>query len=231
MEESRPRFEEGILALRRLWTEERVTFEGRFHRFRDVTVLPRPTQRPHPPIWVAAVVSPESFVWAGEQGYHMMVVPYLGEHHELAEKLQLYRRAYREHGYEATRGPGLVMMVLHLYVAPTSREAREEGRAYMERYLHNFRASARAWTGRQSGQYKAYSGLEQTLEEITYERVLDETRAIIGDPEDAARQIAYVRDTFGDVHASFQINFGVMEEARARRSIELFAREVLPRFR
>ena len=121
MEESRPRFEEGIAALRRLWTEERVTFEGRFHRFRDVTVLPRPTQRPHPPIWVAAVVSPESFVWAGEQGYHMMVVPYLGEHHELAEKIQLYRRAYREHGHEATRGPGEVMMVLHLYVAPTAR--------------------------------------------------------------------------------------------------------------
>jgi alkanesulfonate monooxygenase SsuD/methylene tetrahydromethanopterin reductase-like flavin-dependent oxidoreductase (luciferase family) len=69
------------------------------------------------------------------------------------------------------------------------------------------------------------------LAEITYERVLDETRAIIGDPEDADRQIAYVRDTFGDVHASFQINFGVMEEARARRSIELFARHVMPRFR
>ena len=215
MDESRPRFEEGIEALRRLWTEERVTFEGRFHRFRDVTVLPRPTQSPHPPIWVAAVVSPESFVWAGQQGYHMMVVPYLGEHHELAEKLQLYRRAYREHGHEATRGPGMVMMVLHLYVAPTAREAREEARPYMEQYLRNFRASARAWTGRQSGQYKAYSGLEQMLEEITYERVLAETRAIIGDPEAAARQIQYVRDTFGEVHASFQINFGVMEEPRA----------------
>jgi alkanesulfonate monooxygenase SsuD/methylene tetrahydromethanopterin reductase-like flavin-dependent oxidoreductase (luciferase family) len=161
----------------------------------------------------------------------MMVVPYLGEHHELAEKLQLYRRAYREHGHEATRGPGMVMMVLHLYVASTAREAREEARPYMERYLRNFRASARAWTGRQSGQYKAYSGLEQMLEEITYERVLAETRAIIGDPGDAARQIQYVRDTFGEVHASFQINFGVMEEPRARRSIELFARDVMPRFR
>jgi alkanesulfonate monooxygenase SsuD/methylene tetrahydromethanopterin reductase-like flavin-dependent oxidoreductase (luciferase family) len=171
LEESRPRFEEGIKALRRLWTEERVTFEGRFHRFRDVTVLPRPTQT------------------------------------------------------------GLVMMVLHLYVAPTSRAAREEGRPYMEQYLHNFRASARAWTGRQSGQYKAYSGLEQMLDEITYDRVLAETRAIIGDPEDTARQIEYVRDTFGDVHASFQINFGVMEEPRARRSIELFAHHVMPRFR
>jgi len=224
--------DEATAAVMQMFREDPFTgFKGKYFDLPQRHVLPRVVQKPHPPLWVAAVVSPESFVWTGEHGYNLMVVPYLGEHHELAEKLQLYRRAYREHGHEAARGPGEVMMVLHLYVAPTSREAREEGRAYMERYLHNFRASARAWTGRQSGQYKAYSGLEQMLEEITYERVLDETRAIIGDPADAARQIAYVRDTFGDVHASFQINFGVMEEARARRSIELFAEQVMPRFR
>jgi natural product biosynthesis luciferase-like monooxygenase protein len=231
MDESRARFEEGIEALRRLWTEENVTFEGKFHRFQNVTSLPRPTQRPHPPIWVAAVVSPESFVWAGERGYNMMVVPYLGEHHELAEKLQLYRQAYRDHGHEARRGPGEVMMVLHLYVAPTSREAREECRPYMEQYLKNFRIHAKAWTGRQSGQYKPYSALEQMLNDITYDRVLGETRAIIGDPEDVAEQLTYIRDTFGEVYPSFQINFGMMDKARARRSIELFAQHVMPRFR
>jgi alkanesulfonate monooxygenase SsuD/methylene tetrahydromethanopterin reductase-like flavin-dependent oxidoreductase (luciferase family) len=231
MEESRARFEEGIEALRRLWTEQDVTFEGKFHRFRNVTSLPRPTQTPHPPLWVAAVVSPESFVWTGERGYNMMVVPYLGEHHELAEKLQLYRQAYRDHGHEARRGPGEVMMVLHLYVAPTRKEARDECRPYMEQYLRNFRTHARAWTGRQSGQYKPYSALEQMLDDVTYERVLDETRAIMGDPDDVARQLTYIRDTFGEVYPSFQINFGMMDKAKARRSIELFARHVMPRFR
>ena len=77
MEESRARFEEGIEALIRLWTAENVTFEGKFHRFKNVTSLPRPTQKPHPPIWIAAVVSTESFVWTGQRGYNMMVVPYL----------------------------------------------------------------------------------------------------------------------------------------------------------
>jgi len=123
------------------------------------------------------------------------------------------------------------MMVLHLYVAPTRAEAREECRAYLEQYLRNFRASAKSWTGRQSGQYKPYSGLEQMLNDITYARVLDETRAIIGDPDDVAEQLSYVRDTFGEVYPSFQVNFGMMEKARARRSIELFARQVMPRFR
>jgi alkanesulfonate monooxygenase SsuD/methylene tetrahydromethanopterin reductase-like flavin-dependent oxidoreductase (luciferase family) len=69
------------------------------------------------------------------------------------------------------------------------------------------------------------------LNDITYERVLDETRALIGDPDDVARQLTYIRDTFGEVYPSFQINFGMMDKAKARRSVELFARHVMPRFR
>jgi alkanesulfonate monooxygenase SsuD/methylene tetrahydromethanopterin reductase-like flavin-dependent oxidoreductase (luciferase family) len=123
-----------------------------------------------------------------------------------------------------------VKIVEH-HVAPTRQAAREECRPYMEQYLRNFRASARAWTGRQSGQYKPYSALEQMLEEITFERVLAETRALIGDPDDVARQLEYIRHTFGEVYPTFQINFGMMEKARARRSLELFARHVMPHFR
>ncbi|MDR7492361.1 MAG: hypothetical protein QN122_13045 [Armatimonadota bacterium] len=82
-----------------------------------------------------------------------------------------------------------------------------------------------------AGQDKAYSALEQLLAEITYERVLDETRAIIGDPDDCVRQLEYIRATFGEVYPTFQINFGMMERARAQRSLELFARHVMPHFR
>ena len=61
--------------------------------------------------------------------------------------------------------------------------------------------------------------------------MLDETRAIIGDPDDAARQLTYIRETFGDVYPTFQIDFGMMEKAKARRSLEIFAHHVMPRFR
>ena len=47
------RTDEIMQALKRLWTEERVTHQGRFFSFEDVTLLPRPAQRPHPPVWVA----------------------------------------------------------------------------------------------------------------------------------------------------------------------------------
>jgi probable F420-dependent oxidoreductase len=46
------RFEEAIALIKRLWTEEKVTHEGAHYRVRDATVLPRPTQRPHPPVMI-----------------------------------------------------------------------------------------------------------------------------------------------------------------------------------
>jgi probable F420-dependent oxidoreductase len=47
------RTNECLEVLRRLWTEDHVSFEGRHFRLKDVTLNPRPTQWPHPPIWVA----------------------------------------------------------------------------------------------------------------------------------------------------------------------------------
>ncbi len=47
------RTDEIMQVLRRLWTEEHVSHQGRFFSFDDVTLLPQPVQKPHPPVWVA----------------------------------------------------------------------------------------------------------------------------------------------------------------------------------
>jgi probable F420-dependent oxidoreductase len=48
------RFIEGLEVIRRLWTEERVTFAGRFWTLDDVAQAPKPLQKPHPPLWFGA---------------------------------------------------------------------------------------------------------------------------------------------------------------------------------
>ena len=226
MEESRPRFEEGIAAVKRLWTEERVTFEGRFHRFKDITLLPRPVQKPHPPILVAAISTPESFIWAGEQGYGLMFVPYLSDFADLAQKIELYRRTYRAatHGQEPPP-PG---MALHLYMTASTASARREAKPYVEQYMAIFQESAAAWTGRRSHQYRGYDLLQERLRALTYDRVLAEGRALIGDPSAVLDQLRQMRQLFGPIQPEMQVMFGDMESARARRSVELFGREVLP---
>ena len=114
-------FDEGIAAIRRLWTEERVTHEGRFWRFKDVHSMPRPLQQPHPPIWVAAIAAEESFVNAAKNGYHLMIVPYAGGLERTAALVKTYRQVWRESG----RVPGTeqVQMSFHAYLAHT-RAAR-----------------------------------------------------------------------------------------------------------
>src|SRR5205814_10448380 len=50
------RSEEAVEVITRLWTQERVTFEGEFYRLEDAACEPKPAQRPHPPIWWAGGV-------------------------------------------------------------------------------------------------------------------------------------------------------------------------------
>ena len=57
LSERAPRLEEGVTILRRLWTEEHVTHEGRFWQFRDLTLEPKPIQNPCP-IWIATNPKP-----------------------------------------------------------------------------------------------------------------------------------------------------------------------------
>lgn len=60
MDESRARFQEGIEACRRLWSETDVVWDGKFHSFGPVTLSPRPYSAPHPRIYVASASTPDS---------------------------------------------------------------------------------------------------------------------------------------------------------------------------
>jgi alkanesulfonate monooxygenase SsuD/methylene tetrahydromethanopterin reductase-like flavin-dependent oxidoreductase (luciferase family) len=58
LSERGPRLEEGIAILRRLWTEDHVSHQGRFWELRDLTLEPKPVQKPCPPIWIATNPKP-----------------------------------------------------------------------------------------------------------------------------------------------------------------------------
>src|SRR5262249_5960874 len=65
------RLGEALTVCRRLWTEERVSFDGRYYTLTDAVANPKPVQRPHPPIWVGGaggqltwrVVAEHADVW------------------------------------------------------------------------------------------------------------------------------------------------------------------------
>jgi alkanesulfonate monooxygenase SsuD/methylene tetrahydromethanopterin reductase-like flavin-dependent oxidoreductase (luciferase family) len=67
-DEGRARLEEGVKVIREAWQSEQLSYAGRFTNVHNLTILPRPLQKPHPPLYVAAV-SPESYEWAGREGH------------------------------------------------------------------------------------------------------------------------------------------------------------------
>ncbi len=150
MDESRGRFDEGIALIKRLWTEDNVTHEGQFYQLRDIHLMPRPYQKPHPPIWIASVSTRESFIWAGRQGYHLMIVPFAGGLERTAEFVQAYRIAWREAGHPT--GAEQVQMSFHCYLANTHDDAIEGFKRPIGRVRGGIQRSRQLLGGTQLGQ-------------------------------------------------------------------------------
>jgi alkanesulfonate monooxygenase SsuD/methylene tetrahydromethanopterin reductase-like flavin-dependent oxidoreductase (luciferase family) len=67
---------------------------------------------------------------------------------------------------------------------------------------------------------------------MTYERILEERRALIGTPDEIVEQMRYLESVFGRIDVpAMQVNFGMMPFEKARRSIELFAKYAMPKLR
>jgi alkanesulfonate monooxygenase SsuD/methylene tetrahydromethanopterin reductase-like flavin-dependent oxidoreductase (luciferase family) len=225
MDESRARFDEGLEQVRRLLEEEKVTARGRFHSFENATSLPRPTQKPRPPFWIAALSTRESFENAGTLGHYLMGIPLGGAH--MAGLLQTYRDAWTAAGHS---GRGKVMLAFHMYCADTAAKAAAVAREPLNQYLKSIVDAASGWmSGVSSRDYPNYQKMIESLSQETFESQVDKGLAWIGTPEEIRNAIdTYHRGVGGFECASLQVNFGMIGRAEAEASMRLFAREVMP---
>ena len=101
--ESRERFAETLEIVRRAWTEDTFSYDGAHFQYHDVGVVPKPYQKPHPPIRVAAT-SADTFPAIGAQGLDIFAAVRTGTLSELAPNLAAYREAYATAGTRARVG-------------------------------------------------------------------------------------------------------------------------------
>jgi natural product biosynthesis luciferase-like monooxygenase protein len=226
LDESRARFEEGVEQVRLLLEQENVTSEGRFHRFANVTSLPRPTQKPRPPFFVAALGTRESFERAGAAGYGIMAIPLAGG--AMAELLDAYRTAWRREGHP---GQGTVMLAFHMFCDRDQATAERVAREPLNRYLKSVVAAASDWmTGANSADYPNYDKVVEALSRETFETQVAKGAAWIGTPQRILDMAAIYRRQVGNFEiASLQVIFNTIPLADAQASMRLFGEEVLPR--
>ncbi len=122
-----------IDVVRRLWRGESVAFPGPLGKPVEVRTLPRPIQS-ELPVWVTAAGNPETFQQAGELGCHLLT-HLLGQNiDDVAGKLDLYRKAWRQAGHA---GNGHVTLMLHTFIGKDDAQVRETVRGPMKEYLRS----------------------------------------------------------------------------------------------
>ncbi|MEU6997265.1 LLM class flavin-dependent oxidoreductase [Nonomuraea sp. NPDC046570] len=222
MDESRERFVDTVEAVVRVWTEEKASADSRFFQFSDVDLLPRLVQRPHPPVWVAAVQSPESFTWIAEHGFGLLVTPGLRGYGALAEMIGLYRDAFP--------GPNpQVALSLPLVVRPTTGEAVEDADRYLSHYLDVWTDAATQWDRRSSTDYARYTGVGHVLRQESAAGMRERVAVVAGGPDDVVDQIHHLRAELDPDVLLWQIDTGAQGAESGLTSVRLFAEKVQPK--
>ena len=145
------RLEEGIAVMRRLWTEERVTHEGKYYRFRDVTLLPKPAQSPCPPIWLASSPSLSARPHLVERAFRRVASLSDGWMSDIGSAAQFaaWWGDIARYALEAGRDPGALHTAVHhmVNVNDDPAQAYAEAKQFLDRYYTTDTTPARmqAW--------------------------------------------------------------------------------------
>jgi len=231
-EESRGRLEEGLEVLRQAWTQERVTFHGAYWHFDGIPVYPKPLAQPHPPL-AFAVTSQDSLRWCGANGYAILSS---GLSTPLPVSLQAratYEEALRTAGHSAAGIAGLLSrwtLSKHVYVAPTDAEAQAQAEPAERWYQDSFARSLEA-AGIVGLDEAVYRQAEQSIARVRGLRWEDllQSALLVGSPDSVAAKVDALQQA-GVGELMCWTSFGGLDPALVRRSMRLFAQEVMPAF-
>jgi alkanesulfonate monooxygenase SsuD/methylene tetrahydromethanopterin reductase-like flavin-dependent oxidoreductase (luciferase family) len=167
------RFIEGVEIIKRLWTEDHVTFRGKEFHLKDVTIDPKPLQKPRPPIWLAAN-SDAAVDRAAKIGDGWMIGPHSAID-ELERQVELCRKSWSAAGKS---GRPDIPIIRETFVAKTRREALEKARPCLEQL---YRGTYIKW--KQNEAMSDPNELSWAFDRLAHGRF------ILGSPEECVDQI------------------------------------------
>jgi alkanesulfonate monooxygenase SsuD/methylene tetrahydromethanopterin reductase-like flavin-dependent oxidoreductase (luciferase family) len=231
--ENRERFEETLAIMVRAWTEERFSFEGRHFTIPEVRVIPKPLQRPHPPLYVVCV-SADTVEATALRGLPMLNSILRGPVDQLITQRDTYVTACRKAGRSDAEIASLLShwgVSRHVYVAPTDAEALAQTRdaeMWYQEALRKFLIPERIESVHPLLQ-PGFRAMAEKFAYVDWDDLVRETVAF-GSPDTVAERIEQLR-ALGVGEVLCWMNFGGLPQHQVRRSMDLFAREVMPRFR
>src|SRR4051794_9741809 len=234
---ARQRFHEAHELIKKAWTTPGpFAWEGEHYRFRYVNVWPKPFQQPHPPIRIPGSGSPETIDWVAEQRYTYMVLPTLAPYELRAQTAEQFKAACQRHGYTARHDQ--VGWGIGIYVAETDARAVEEYEPHFWYYARNLLKNRDTFNSPPG--HSSIKAVLSTLERRrtsrpgnlqTWEEIQKAGYVVVGSPatvRDRLKEIATATG-LGTLVPNFSV--GNVPHHLTRRSMELFATEVIPALR
>jgi len=228
MEESRDRFREALDIIREAWKGERFSYQGKYYQVNNVAVHPQPVQKPHPPVWLAAV-SPATAEMAGREGFNVLFAQ-TQSFKNLKEIYDLYMR----HWIASGRDPAAarIRVARSVYVGQTDAEARREMSAAYDWFLKAQQAVTTPpgdnWELIPES-YRHYRENFPKLARLTYDFIWEQV-GLHGRPDRVRERIALLQREVNLDYLICWMTMGGLDHAKAMASMERFAREVMPHF-
>ena len=221
------RTQEALDIILGLWTEDNFTFQGEFYSVKDLTIAPWPVQQPHPPVYLAVSRTPASVDVAVSRDLPITTSFSTPE----ADNLGLFS-LYAERCAAAGKELPVAEMPYFrfVYLDEDETKAREYPRESLT-WVRDLAGYRRTLThGDEINVDLDRWRRTRTVEPASYESELEGT-VYFGTPEQCVERITKLRDVHGIGYFGASMSFGSMEHAKVMRSMELFAKEVMPRFR
>ena len=146
-EDTRAQWEEAVRMIPRMWTEDTFSHEGRFYTIPPRSVIPKPVQKPHPPMWVACS-QPDSFRSAGEMGLGVLCFN-LGGYGQMEERVAAYRQAVKNANPVGQFVNDQVAALCLIHVGEDDEEARRVAAPEGEWFVNKAEELYQPWQGRQ----------------------------------------------------------------------------------
>lgn len=229
-DDTRPQWEESLDMIPKAWTQDKFSWDSPTMKVPERAVIPKPVQKPHPPVSVACT-QPSSVEFAADHGLGVLGFG-IG-----IDGSDEFVRTYRERIKNAKPSAGMINNRFALFVtglcAPTDDEAIQLRGPDMKAYSEHVRQLFAPWIdGKAPTSYEwfmKYSAQNfERSQNMTTEDIVAAGGAAIGSPETCSRVLQQLQDAGVDEVLLFMQSYTTPHEA-IMRSIELFAKEVKPR--
>jgi alkanesulfonate monooxygenase SsuD/methylene tetrahydromethanopterin reductase-like flavin-dependent oxidoreductase (luciferase family) len=226
--ESRDRFLEGLEIVLAAWQNESVSYHGHFFQVDNITVVPKPVQRPHPPLRVACN-SADTFELMGRLGYRIFAASQVNPYHRIKEFLSVYHEARAAAHHPSTEREDFTLLT-PLYVSEDEAQVRQD----MEPSVRHLLQTATSLLESTATAERFSAHMREVAERsrrLTYDR-MSETMAIFDTPERCVERLGQLHQDFNMDRTICWFNpGGRVPHQRVMHSMELFAAKVMPHFR